>query len=291
MNDNIGRICPGRYKPQEDLDSTFDFGSGSEDQDDSIPEFHAGNNAELSCSECQSDSGSNSEERSECELTDAEELWNTSDEDPSDEEEDTQVQFQSVLFGLFFFLNFFQLLFRISERAMQAMLKFIHLFISQLLSLSPGNKVLEHIHKYLPKSFPSIQKCLKNDGATEYVVCPRCFKLYDYTNCIVGVGSQAESLRCNHVEYPNHPQVYRRIKCNTELLKKIRVGRKHKLVPRKVYIYQGVLSAIARLCSRPGFLDRCNCWKLRRMNGPCTFPPSKWPFNLYFGNCVPRSKI
>ena len=88
-----------------------------------------------------------------------------------------------------------------------------------------------------------------------YVVCPQCFKVYDYDDCVLRVGSQEQSLKCQYVEFPNHPQRSRRQKCNTILLKRVRIGRKIKLVPRKTYVYQSVLQTLTTFCSRPQFLQ------------------------------------
>ena len=99
----------------------------------------------------------------------------------------------------------------------------------------------------------------------EYVVCPKCFKLNEYSKCIIKVGSQEQSRKCDHIEFPNHPQRSRREKCSTILLKKVRIGSKIKLVPRKSYIYRSVLKSLSYFCSKPGFLQDCNSWKQRQV--------------------------
>lgn len=76
------------------------------------------------------------------------------------------------------------------------------------------------------------------------MVCPQCFKIYNYEDCVLQVGSHHQSLKCQYVEFPNHPQRSRREKCSTILLKQVRNGRKSKLVPRKTYIYQSVLQTL-----------------------------------------------
>lgn len=172
---------------------------------------------------------------------------------------------QGIMFGLSAFLNFFQLAFRISERAMFILLQFLRHLIFYLSSILPANGVLQQLHSHFPRSFYSIRKVLKdgNSKFTEYVVCPQCFKVYEYEECILKVGSQEHSLKCQYVEFPNHPQRSRREKCNTILLKRVRIGRISKLVPRKTYVYQSVLQTLTKFCSRLLFLHDCNSWKGR----------------------------
>ena len=43
---------------------------------------------------------------------------------------------------------------------------------------------------------------------------------------------------CIHVPYPNHPHLSRTVGCGASLLKKVKRGRKTKLVPIKIYSYQ-----------------------------------------------------
>ena len=88
----------------------------------------------------------------------------------------------------------------------------------------------------------------------------------NFSDCVIRCGSVEESLKCTHIEYPNHPHHSRRQKCNTLLLKKVHVGKIMKLVPRKVFMYQNVVQCLMRFTSRPGFITRCNLWRERNSN-------------------------
>ena len=262
MNDVTGDICPARYKPGEtNLDSTFDFGSSSEEDTnffDAEPVVASGGAINESDSECVENDT----------FSDLEEIWETSDEE-ADYTEEVVRNVQNIMFGLSAFLNFFQLAFRISERAMFILLKFLRHFVFYLSSIIPGNAILEQLNAHFPRSVYSIRKVLKvgyNDF-TEYVVCPQCFKIYDYDKCVLKVGSQEQSLKCQYIQFPNHPQRSRREKCNTILLKKVRIGRIFKLVPRKTYVYQSILQSLTLFCSRPCFLTDCNSWRYRQDYG------------------------
>ena len=68
------------------------------------------------------------------------------------------------------------------------------------------------------------------------VVCPHCHSLYNEADCVVNVNGNEFGIKCDHVWYPNHPQRANRKKCGVELMKKVKIGQKYKLVPRKTCI-------------------------------------------------------
>lgn len=150
LHDENGMICHGRmhvsesdhgstsdFSFDEDLndgfeqDSSFDFGSEPEyslmsAQPYSNHEVHADDDRE---SEDASDAGSLMSFTSS--LNDGEEIWdllNSEDELENvaltTNEHDTTATVKGILYGAFLFLNFFQLFYRVSERAMIALLGF-----------------------------------------------------------------------------------------------------------------------------------------------------------------------
>ena len=62
-----------------------------------------------------------------------------------------------------------------------------------------------------------------------------CDLIYPYDDCSISRGAVKESKQCRHISYPNHPHLARRKQCGTHLLKKVRSGRKFKLIPIKAY--------------------------------------------------------
>ena len=155
---------------------------------------------------------------------------------------------KSILFSLSVFLNLFQLIFSISERAIHALLGLLRLLIGHICQFSLPNTLVHHLHHSLPKSIATLRKISALDSdITEYVVCPRRFSLYDYASCIIKRGSVEESKRCEYQEYPNHPQPSRRRKCNTVLLKRIKISNRSKLAARKVYVYKSVIKKFTEL--------------------------------------------
>lgn len=97
----------------------------------------------------------------------------------------------------------------------------------------------------------------------EYVVCPKCNTLYMMKDCIVRQFGRDESRLCEFIEYPRHPYPSMRKKCSTVLLKKICVGNKNKLVPRKTFVYHSLISGLKKLVCRKGFLKKCEHWRKR----------------------------
>ena len=184
LNDRYGQACPAKYQKHDNLDSTFDFGSSSSNVDsdsdvglNKIDDLESSliSEAVRSYNNVLSDS-----EESGAETSEQEEMWETSAEESSDQEDVLHNNsVESIVFGLSVFLNLFQLIFRVSERAMYALLGFLRILITHLSALSPTNPLLWQLSISLPKSLTSIRKFIKQDSSTsEYVVCPRCCKLY-----------------------------------------------------------------------------------------------------------------
>ena len=109
-------------------------------------------------------------------LVSGEEIWeNSSDDDVGQlsRSEPTSIKANRILYAISFFLSFFQLTFRVSERAMAALLTFLRVLLSYVSSLSQ-NEVLIRLSSLIPKSLFSMRKFFKDrDGLCEYVVCPK----------------------------------------------------------------------------------------------------------------------
>ena len=144
-----------------------------------------------------------------------------------------------------------------SERGVLALI----LFLRSLLSFLGLNDIISS----LPKSLSSI-RCILRKGThhstvLEYVVCPKCHSLYFLEDCIIRHNGKLESKLCHFIQFPRHTQLARRSKCNTPLLKTISVGNGSKLVPRKTFVYNSVISSLAAMVSRKGFMQKCEHWR------------------------------
>ena len=93
---------------------------------------------------------------------------------------------------------------------------------------------------------------------TWFVVCPKCWKLYHYGECVISAGSRRSSMTCNHVRYPNHPYHSYRRECGYLLLKSVSLeSRRNIIYLHKVYCYNSLQSSLQELLLRPGFHQSC----------------------------------
>ena len=302
VHDTNGSVCPGKRHQQQfdarpnpseihpdrhasggesssvELDSTFNFGSGDSEVDHS-PSRQDGQNSEtlVDAELMQSDSDDGDESDScsmadfssprESESSSGEEFWEVSDLE-DDQSDDFQVSHtaKSLLLGISIFLYFFHLFSSLSERAMVTLLSFFRTVFGFIGGIC-NNPILLELAQSIPKSLHTLRKYFRRDnGCTEYVVCPKCSQLYTISECIMKTGSRVESKRCTYIEFPHHPHQRKRSKCNTVLLKTIQVCGKSKLVPKKVFIYQSVISSLIEMAKTKDFLQKCEHWRNRPVN-------------------------
>ena len=133
--------------------------------------------------------------------------------------------------------------------------------------------LLEDLSRQLPQSLKDAYSCtgVASNDFMEYVVCPSCHSVYEYDDCIQIVGPEKVSKCCCHVSYPNHSQHSRHQQCGATLLKKIRSGRGHRLVPIKVFPYMPLQKSLQSLARRPGFISACEQWRERVPTVPSAY--------------------
>ena len=231
----------------ENLDTSFDFGSETDDSD--IVDF---DQRSEQCHEDLEDDSHSQDSKDDDEMEDSdsdlEEIWESSDSESAGsdlETGNTNSLAHNVLMGISLFVTAFQLLFRISERAMSFLLLFLRTLMTYLSDVV-NHPILSELAHILPKTLSSAKKLVgkPNDGVTDYVVCPKCNTLYRMSECILKELGREESRKCGYIEFPNHPHHSRRSKCNTALLKKVKMGRKSKLVPCKLYQYHSIIHTL-----------------------------------------------
>ena len=238
------------------LETSFDFGTESD-------EMPAVDESEFVCglpeSTVEAESETSSEESFNCESS-GEEIWDSESTD-TDENKLTSHSVSRVLLGISLFFSMFQLLFHISERAMSALLMFFRTLIQYLAHII-RHPVLVELASIIPVSVANVRKIFGNasDEIIQFVVCPKCSTLYPFSECIVNELGREESRKCSHIEFPDHPHVSRRTKCNTPLMKQINVGGKSKLVPRKTFLYHSIIHTLHQFVQRKDFLDKCEQW-------------------------------
>jgi len=130
QSDRTGRICPGKsvcYERERspratDLDSTFDFGSASDNEDDfednSFTHFPGDiqEESEAVVSDIDSDNTVSSDG----------EIWDDTESSEKDSEAvASSSSVSEIVTGISFFLTYYHLLYRLSECAITSLLKFI----------------------------------------------------------------------------------------------------------------------------------------------------------------------
>ena len=161
-----------------------------------------------------------------------EEIWDDTDDDNDAtnvdmNQIDDHVESEKVLLGISLFLYFSQLTYHISERATTTLLLFVKLLLRYAMGLIGGNTILNFLSNSIPKSMCTIRKLINMKQAIkEYVMCPKCDRLYDLSDYIIVENGQEQSKLCEFIKFPRHPQSSHRSKCNTTLMKSVIVGAK-----------------------------------------------------------------
>ena len=104
---------------------------------------------------------------------------------------------KSLLSWLVIFLSVWQSVYGISDKAMQALIKFLKCFVRVMQSNAAK---LEHFGSLIPGSVYLLRKFFPNDDEfVKYVVCPLCYKLYLMKYCYKEneLGDQIQ-VHCSH---------------------------------------------------------------------------------------------
>ena len=206
----------------------------------------------------------------------APEIWDE-DSEPDSEQEDIfpSQQGRMIHYVLSYFLLFFQLCYHISDRGLQHILTLISsifYWLSKVVT-GAGKEVLIQLSTSFPKTLYSLKKTFgAKSNLVYYCVCPTCHTLYKEVDCVITSSRNTRvSRKCDHVEFPRHPQRMHRMECGTELMKCIKVGKKSKLVPRKRYVYNSIANSVRQFASRPGFFESCEMWRKQDGISDCNF--------------------
>ena len=141
------------------------------------------------------------------------------------------------------------------------LLCFLHILFGIVGQFSPVVAIMANT---FPKSKYNAQKAVGIDiSFTKFVLCPKCFKRYDFKDTWQMVDSHQLINNCSFVLYPNHPHRSRRTP-NTPLLKSVELSSGRKVLhPHKIYCYKSLTSSLQDLLLSPGFVEACNHWRTR----------------------------
>ena len=162
------------------------------------------------------------------------------------------------------FICLWQSVFKISDAAVEILLKFLSSLV-KVLAGSPS--ILLSLASLIPSSIYLLRKNSRHENCEkfiEFVVCPSCYSLYKMEDCLEIVGGEKIPKQCRQIKYPNHPVSAYRKACNTPLFKKIRLfNGRVEFRPRFVYAYQPLKITLQQLLNRPGFADKLEWWRNR----------------------------
>lgn len=198
----------------------------------------------------------------------APEIWD-SDSEPDDNSDKSEVgggmhsQVTVKLhYILSYFLLFFQLCYHVSDRGLQHILNLILAIFHFLPVLLQSDNTVKLATDF-PKTLYSLKKQFNVKALDRYCVCPSCHSVYEERKCIItqNYGNVKISRKCDYIQFPCHPHRSRRLQCGTELMKVVKVGKKSKLVPRMLYVYNSIKNTIEKFASRHGFFESCEAWR------------------------------
>ena len=206
------RYCPGFLKKKDERDRSGTEASDRSDSDseassdstfiadnlidhensvDWNPEYDASQSSDTHMKNMDSSSTTNgsmsSSESTSFESESGPEVWDDDEpelpetsSDETDEGTGSEVQKVKDLKSIVcLFFGFFQLFFRVSDRAIVCLLTFLSSFLKQLSTLITDNQLLFNFVSKFPTTLYSLRKHIIMKGSYKiYVVCPKCHKLY-----------------------------------------------------------------------------------------------------------------
>jgi hypothetical protein len=148
----------------------------------------------------------------------------------------------------------YQSRFKLSDSAIDVLIQFFKL-------------VLLDIDKNRFEKFPSSAYMAKKlmgfaEKSKNYIVCPNCNKLFNPTE-IISTNLADSRIKCNHIEFPNHPMKNQRKSCNSDLLKKIPAVEGYILRPIMIYPLPCLKTQLIALYQQAGFEELLRKWTSR----------------------------
>ncbi|XP_070564970.1 uncharacterized protein [Ptychodera flava] len=199
-------------------------------------------------------------------ISEVAELNESVDETNTEEHDDIHIQHSSLMTAMFLFILLWQKIYNVSDRGIQRLVTFLKLLLATIAMVFKVDSLV-NFSKNLPSTLYTIRKFLRlnRDDFTQYVVCVTCHSIYHFENCYKTLSTGKKvSLKCSHIEFPQHPHRSKRRPCGEALLKKVKGqnGQEY-LYPKKVYCYRKLITSLKTFVTRPGFVDACNKWKTR----------------------------
>ena len=192
----------------------------------------------------------------ECTNTDSADLQGTIDPSP-----ENFCSCSSIIQYVCYIVSFFQLCYKLSDRAITLLLVFLRGLLCWIALIIPaeGAKIVTTITNGLPKNVYFLKQYLSsvNPSIKAYVVCPKCCKLYQKNQCLTNRRAPVDVPKCDNIVRKGS------IRCNAPLYKRVKQGSHYKLVPKNLYSYYPIKESLVKLYSRPDFHQKCELWRKR----------------------------
>lgn len=178
--------------------------------------------------------------------------------------QDLPPQSLAIVRWLTLFLLSLQAAYRLSNRAVNYLFRFLATLFSVLARYTSEFN--------LAQSFPSTlylakKRFLNKVKFLRYIVCRKCFNVYKISDCIEGPVRSPRSKVCPFQPYANHPHRSRRGSCQTLLMKSVElIGGRRILYPFLVYCYLGVEATLQQVIQRPNIEKWCEEWRYTQRN-------------------------
>lgn len=196
--------------------------------------------------------------------------------------EDISIPQESALVTwLILFLVRLQSKFYLPDTAVSCLLKFLYAF---LCIIGRHSTFVARISTNFPTSVFLLKKYFGwKETFVRYVVCCKCYSVYEYKKCTEKIGTQVVSKKCH---YRSHPNSSHNRTCNTLLLKTVHLqSGMTKLIPYKTYCYNSLQASLQKLLLYPGFVELCEQWRTHNEQSSLTdiFDGKIWKDFQYIG--------
>ena len=199
---------------------------------------------------------------SDYEVDDTQQDTDSPPNSPTNETDSADIAIKSLVSWLLAFFLLLQARFHLTDQVLNIIFHFLKKFFIVLGYLSPP---CARIGAKLPATFYLAQKAYTNLKAhlfRKYPVCKKCGTLYEFDECIEGVGAHKRAKLCPHV--PKFSRGCRRRTCNGVLLKTVELASNRKIFyPLITYCYIDLHTSLEHLLLDPLFTVNCAHWTSR----------------------------
>ena len=178
----------------------------------------------------------------------------------------TTPQVHPFVLAMGIYLLSWQVSYKIPDSCVTALLLFLNHFFTIVATLTFSNG-LSDFAQSIPRDIKLLQKIfgINRSQFIQYVVCPKCHSIYNFDSCIITEGNRKESKCCQHISFPNHPQLARCSKCSKPLMKTVRRKNQINLRPFQIFCYRSLKRALQDMLLRSKFINMCEKWRCRNI--------------------------